>query len=569
MRNYPSYPERHTLCLDGAWQFAWLGDEVEVNSLVPSMEVFDEIAAVPGCFDTAGERIGRRGVSLYRRRFHFPAGQCRLTFEGVGLYARFWFDGCEIGRCKIPYALTEFDLSVEEGVHEITVAVDNRFIPENVPLFKPYADFYGFGGIYRSVVMQQLPALAIDQVRVVTVQRETGRIRVELTLRGLAPNVLNFRYSFDGGEMSAAEARVAENRLVFEAEVPGFRIWSPEHPNLHFIAIRIEDDFVIERFGIRTIEARGRHLLLNGEVLRLLGVNRHESHPEFGPVQPTQLMVDDLKYAKELNANFIRGAHYQQNPEFLELCDQMGFLVWEESFGWQQPEADAENPEIVELFCRASAVMARASLNHPSVILYGFLNESCSDTRAGREMYRRIIEAIRAEDDTRLITYASCRIEHDICFDLADLISLNVYPGWIAQCDDPTRSNLEAVEPEIRRLAELFSAGGTAGKPLLISEIGACGIYGIRSRERAQWSEEHQSDYFETAIRAVLGNPRYCGITLWQMIDSKSFVNSGQIRCKPRGFNCAGLLDEYRRPKLAFDVVKELFRNASEPGAMI
>lgn len=58
MRSYPSYPERHTLCLDGAWEFAWLGDEVDVNTVVPSMEVYDEIAAVPGCFDTAGERIG-------------------------------------------------------------------------------------------------------------------------------------------------------------------------------------------------------------------------------------------------------------------------------------------------------------------------------------------------------------------------------------------------------------------------------------------------------------------------------------------------------------------------------
>ena len=69
----------------------------------------------------------------------------------------------------------------------------------------------------------------------------------------------------------------------------------------------------------------------------------------------------------------------------------------------------------------------------------------------------------------------------------------------------------------------------------------------------------------EAAVDAVLANPRYCGVTLWQMIDCKSFVNSGQIRCKPRGFNCAGLLDEYRRPKLAFDTVKRLFRYYSEP----
>lgn len=565
MRNFPSYPERLTVCLDGAWEFAWLGDRVDVNAIGPSAEVYAETAAVPGCFDTAGERIGQRGVGLYRKEFHFPAGQCRLTFGGVGLYARFWFDGREIGRCKIPYSTVEFDLAVEDGVHEIVVAVDNRFDPVNVPLFKPNTDFYGYGGIYRGVTVQQLPRLAIDRVRIVTEDIEVGLIRVELTLRGIAPKILKFQYGFDGAEMNQAEARVVDNQVAFEVEVPEFRLWSPERPDLHLIAVKIRTDYVEERFGIRSIEVRDRWILLNNLPIRLLGVNRHESHPEFGPVQPTQLMVDDLKYAKELGANFIRGAHYQQNPEFLELCDRMGFLVWEESFGWGQPESDAGDPATVSLFCRAGATMARSSLNNPSVIIYGFLNESCSDTVAGRELYRKVIAAIRAEDDSRLISYASNRFERDICFDLADIIAINPYPGWISECDDWTRNNLVAIEPAIRRYAEYFSKAQYSGKPLLVSEIGACGIYGIRSRDRAQWSEEFQADYFEEAIDAVLGNPRYCGITLWQMADCKSYVGSGQVRCKPRGFNSAGLLDEYRRPKLAFDAVKRLFRHHAMP----
>ena len=561
MRIFPSYPERLTLCLDGAWEFAWLGDRVDVNTVVPSTGVYQETAAVPGCFDTAGERIGRRGVGLYRREFHFPAGQCRLTFGGLGLYARFWFDGREIGRGKLPYSTVEFDLAVEDGVHEIVVAVDNRFDPRNVPLFKPGTDFYGFGGIYRSVVIQQLPKLSIDRIRILTKDIEIGLIRVELTLLGMAPKMLKFQYGFDGSEMTPVEARVVDNQIAFEVEVPEFRLWSPGRPELHSVSIRTRNDFVTERFGIRSVEVHDGRIFLNKAPIRLLGVNRHESHPEFGPVQPTQLMVDDLTYAKELGANFIRGAHYQQNPEFLELCDQMGFLVWEESFGWGQPESDAEDPEMVSLFCRAGAIMARSSLNNPSVIIYGFLNESCSDTVAGRDMYRKVVAAIRAEDDSKLISYASNRFERDICFDLADVISINPYPGWISECDDWTRGNLDAIEPAIRRYADFFSKAQYADKPLLVSEIGACGLYGVRSRERAQWSEEFQSDYCEEAIDAVLGNPRYCGVTLWQLTDNKSFVHAGQIRIKPRGFNCAGLMDEYRRPKLAFDMVKRLFHH--------
>ena len=83
MRNFPVYPDRFTRLLDGAWDFAWLGDAIDVNAIVPSLEVFNEIAAVPGCFDTAGERIGRRGVGLYRKWFHFPAGRIGQELSAV------------------------------------------------------------------------------------------------------------------------------------------------------------------------------------------------------------------------------------------------------------------------------------------------------------------------------------------------------------------------------------------------------------------------------------------------------------------------------------------------------
>ena len=92
-----------------------------------------------------------------------------------------------------------------------------------------------------------------------------------------------------------------------------------------------------------------------------------------------------------------------------------------------------------------------------------------------------------------------------------------------------------------------------------MTEIGACGISGAHDAGRAQWTEEFQADFFAEACRVVLGNPRFAGIALWQMFDTRSYVNAGAVRTKPFGLNLAGLLDAYRRPKQAYAAVREIF----------
>ncbi|WP_043582026.1 glycoside hydrolase family 2 protein [Geminisphaera colitermitum] len=593
---YPLYPERRSLVLDGFWDFAWLGD-VNIAAVTPEAhaEAFNEIAAVPGCYNLAGPRIDARGAALYRTRFVFPSGPTRLKFGGLGLYARIWLDNIDLGEIKTPYSTVSRDVSLSEtdrDEHELLVLVDNRFgNPDTVPIFKPYADFYGYGGIYRSVTLTRLPDTRVERVKVTTLDIATGQVRLEARFGGRIPDRLRIRYAFDDGTpVETTLAPVGKQGLMIETQVPGHRVWSPENPNLHTLSFGIscpdtdadapfeESDTVIERFGIRTIATRGRDILLNGSPVRLLGLNRHESHPQFGPVQPPQLIADDLQWARELNANFIRAVHYQPDPNFLDACDRAGFLVWAETLGWAQPQSDACDASINALHRDAALALVDTSLNHPSVIIYAFLNESCSDTPDGRRLYQNLVQTLRDADSSRLISYASNRFEKDLCFDLADIISINPYPGWIggrAPVDEADKikiwatPSLSRIRPEFDRLAEYFSTHPQyAQKPLLVSESGACGIYGIRDRARSQWSEEFQQDYFDEAIRAVLDNPRYLGTTLWQMIDCRSFANVGpEIRTKPRGYNNAGLLDEYRRPKLAFDTVKSLYERYCGKGS--
>lgn len=594
--HYPYYPGRHCLNLDGIWDFKWLGDVDSVTFDPASDDCgFDEIAAVPGCYNLAGERIGKRGVALYRTTFRFPAGAARLKFGGLGLYGRVWVDGVYLGQIRTPYTSVSYELELGErqgDYHELIVLVDNRFGNEQtVPVFKPHADFYGWGGIYRSVTLMQVPALRVERVKVSTLDIATGRVRLQVRLGGQwatgeAGERLRVCYTFDRGVLHERETTICAGQKTFtiETQVPEHRLWSVGQPHLHTLELSVapctsgsdSSDSIVECFGIRTIETRGREILLNSKPIRLLGVNRHESHPQFGASQPPQLIADDLQLVQELNANFIRAVHYQPDSNFLAACDRKGVLVWAESLGWDQPEADATNAETVALFKEAVVSLVEESLNNPSVIIYGFLNESCSDTPAGRKLYALLVETIRQLDDTRLISYASNRFEKDLCFDLVDIISVNPYPGWIGRAQGAGAGSwledyLACIRPEFDKIARYFGETPRyAAKPLLVSESGACGIYGMRDRMRAQWSEEFQQDYFAEAIASVLENPLYAGIALWQMYDTRSYVNVGpQIRVKPRGFNNAGVLDEYRRPKLVFDTVQTLFEHygKAEPAA--
>ena len=151
---------------------------------------------------------------------------------------------------------------------------------------------------------------------------------------GFASDAFEAELLFDGQHTMSAEFREAKTVV----RVPNFKLWSPDHPNLHTVAIRSTHDQTAPtcavRFGIRTIEARNRGIYLNGERIFLKGVNRHEQQLQLGASTPEGFMLADIQNLKAMGGNFIRGAHYPQSQRFLELCDECGVMVWEESLGW-------------------------------------------------------------------------------------------------------------------------------------------------------------------------------------------------------------------------------------------
>ena len=125
-------------------------------------------------------------------------------------------------------------------------------------------------------------------------------------------------------------------RIEGRLELPGAALWSPEAPNLHTLELRLGDDDWRGRVGLRQVRVAGRQILLNDQPLKLMGFNRHETHPEFGHALPDQLIAADVQQLLDMGCNFVRGSHYPQDERFLELCDEAGICVWSEVIGWQQ-----------------------------------------------------------------------------------------------------------------------------------------------------------------------------------------------------------------------------------------
>ena len=531
---------RRRLVLDGVWDFQWFGEEKPEFPME-----FTDVASVPGCFDVTEPLCGKRGYAAYRKQV-CVGGPVKLSIDGLGIRADVYWDERLIGTCEYAYMPEAFFFDAgEQTNHALTVVIDNRYNDQ----FDPFFDFYGYGGIYGSVCVEPLPPKAVTQLLVATENVQTGLI----SIRAKAAEGYSGKawLSFDtGGE---TECTFTDGAMWCEVNVPNFQLWTLEHPYLHTLTLRTETDEVTQDFGIRLLTTQGRKILLNGNPIKLVGYNRHESFPSLGAAVPVSMMISDLKLLKEQGCNFVRGSHYPQRRTFLELCDKMGILVWEETLGWGINPPKLHDPDYVKTQREQVKKMTEVSFNHPCIVIRGFLNENASDLPETRPVIQALYEEIRSIDRHCLISYSSNRYQKDVCTDLVDVVSMNPYPGWYDSTYD-TISTIDRIRPVLEKLSEDMPQD----KPFLITEIGAEAIYGFRDPLKTRWSEEYQAELLVEACKFALESKDCAGISMWHFSDTRSYVNGEGIYGRARGFNNKGALDEYRRPKLAWYALKDL-----------
>ena len=566
LRTFVEHEARIAEPLDGVWDFVTASERTGRMKL-PSK--YTRSIYVPSAWEMLPGLENYRGKAWLRKSI-FGHGDLavRAVFGGVSHTAAVYVDGKRVGGHYD--AFTPWDVVVgglAEGEHELVVEVDNSFGPHSA-LHKEN-DYYTYGGITRPVEVQYVPDLHIDKVFATPV-RKGGRwsldVRVRLKNCGRSSARRGVVVFLSDCDLDLGEVTVragAAKQLGGTLTGLDVKPWTESTPELYSLTAVLLDgaettDDLTDRVGFREVKVRGKKLLLNGCPIRLRGYNRHEDHPRFGCALPVEAMAADLAIMRDLGCNFVRTCHYPNDMRFLDLCDEMGFYVWEESHA---RAVNFGHPEFREQIAASTEEMVTWHHNRPSIVMWGCLNECDSVSASGRREHARVLKLLKRLDRSRPVTFASNKGDKDACLDLVDIVSWNRYDAWYGGCP-------EEVEPRLEKALKWLhspASGGGAGKPVILSEFGAGAIYGNRQACRSKWSEEYQSDVLDESLRVYLAHPDVVGAAIWQFCDVR--ITQDCWRNRPRTMNNKGTVDEYRRAKLAYEVVKRRMHEAKDaPG---
>ncbi len=389
------------------------------------------------------------GVAWYRKEITLPPGSegksVWIEFDGVMQNSDVWLNGTPLGHRPSGYFSFRYDVTGKiktDGKNLLVVKTDTSA--------QPASRWYSGAGIYRHVRMivahpaHVAPWGVFVSTPVADTSSATVDIRTKLTNTADKPGKITLRSILlgpDGKPLATVDSTATldpgkDSDLTQQIKVPQPKLWSLETPQLHTLVTRIMAgetvlDEVSTPFGIRQAEFKAdTGFWLNGKNIKIKGVCLHQDGGAVGVAVPLGVWERRFKTLKELGVNAIRTAHTPPAPEFLDLCDRMGFLVMDEFFDcWTK----GKNPYDYHLFfkewskndLRDGVLRDR---NHPSVILYSVGNEIHDTPNAtlAKEILSGLVETCHANDPTRPVTQALFRpnVSGDYKNGLADLLDV-------------------------------------------------------------------------------------------------------------------------------------------------
>ncbi|MCX6625433.1 MAG: beta galactosidase jelly roll domain-containing protein [Acidobacteria bacterium] len=487
-----------TRSLNGEWLFRLdaqnAGESQAWHKPAPSAEGWRTVT-VPHTWQIEEENTGYMGVGWYRRTFEAPKtwsdSVVRVEFEAVFHTAIVWLNGFEVGR-HVGKGYTAFTLDLTphlrlgEG-NTLVVRADNAFNESMLPRGKS-SDWTHDGGIYRPVQLLVSPAvyvqsLAIDSEPVPGTPRALLEIAAVVHNASPEPWSGSIGYSVvdEQSGLTALAKPVAANVhlaagekrriLLPAATLEQARLWHFDHPNLYRLDLALSSGHTIPTiFGIRKIETRDSKFYLNGEMVRLMGVERMAgSNPEFGMVEPMEWLDHDHADMKELNCVYTR-VHWQQDRRLLDWCDRHGVFIQTEVPTWggntfkgmtDQPADDIMNNGLEQL-----REMIERDRNHPCLFSWGVCNEIPGQRPAGYAFAKRMYDEAKRLDPRRLVSYASNTLSTTPEKDVAGLMDYVMWNEYYESWNKGTPGDMARALDEIHRVFP--------GKPIVISEYGYC-----------------------------------------------------------------------------------------------
>lgn len=481
-------------------------------------------------------------VSCYRKIFRtgpeWEGKRVFIRFGAVSSVAEVYLNGRLLGEHKGGYTAFEFELTEglrREGENVITVKVDSTE-RSDVPPFGHLLDYLCYGGIYREVelIVSDDPVIRTMHLTPKEIFAEKKALEVCLYTDAGAPAEIPLTVQIlRGGEVlreQTEQVNVPQGKgtvgLTVEG-LEGIRLWQPEEPVLYTVRAALGDSVTEDRTGFREVRFEPDGFFLNGEKIKLCGLNRHQSFPYVGYAMPKRAQERDAEILKqEIGVNIVRTSHYPQSRHFLNRCDELGLLVFEEIPGWQYIGDEAWK----DLAVRNVEDMIMEGYNHPSIILWGVrINESGNDF----EFYERTNAMAHGMDPTRPTGGVKYIEEADF------------------QEDVYVMNEFELGKSDRRHIDQNMATGLDHDVPFLISEYAGAWHPTKRwddSKRREDQALRHAWGIDETAL-----DDRLCGSLAWCAFDYNTHYQFG-----PGDRVCYhGVSDMFRIPKKMCTAVYE------------
>ena len=399
-------------------------------------------------------------VSSYRRKFILPNGwetrRVSIHFLGVQSCLYLWINGQYVGFHEDSMSDAGFDISsyLKTGENLIAAQVmrwsDGSYLEDQ--------DMWRMSGIFRDVFLQSEPQLRIADFRVTTplaasYDRADLDVTLQLTNDALSDATAAVRFTLydQKGKAMFTETKPvgvvkanAQESISYTRPVSHPKLWSAEHPNLYNLTISLldadgnETECLRQDVGFREVKIENGILKVNGQKIYIRGTNHHDNDPATGRYMPLDMIENDLLLMKQFNINAVRTSHYPKTPRFYELCNRLGFYIWDEANN-ESHGAGAENgnrmtayPDWRQPMTERCMAMVERDKNQPCVIVWSMGNECGGRGRDGYSNFDYIYQEVKAYDSTRPIHYENQGTDFDIIANMyitqQDL--KNSYASW-------------------------------------------------------------------------------------------------------------------------------------------
>jgi beta-galactosidase len=495
-------------------------------------------------FSYFDEKSFQRAFTYEKRFVPDPGWEGRevaLVFDGAMADASVSLNGELLGEHRDGYTPFEIRLTgrLKESGNLVKVRIDGSENPA-IPPFGGMIDYLTYAGIYRDVWLKVTAPVSIASVKIETPDALAARKTVValaeianpqgLPLNGTLTAVLK---DAAGTEIARSGTAITGDRMTLVLEdLAGVSLWDVDAPALYTLDLLLEtpagEDRRSTRFGFRDAQFTTEGFRLNGRALKLRGLNRHQSFPYVGYALGKAAQVRDAEILKrQLKLNMVRTSHYPQSAYFLDRCDELGLLVFEEIPGWQHIGDAAWQEESVENVRR----MIRRDWNHPSIVLWGVrINESADN----HDFYLETNRVARDLDPTRPTGGVRCITDSEL---LEDVYTMNDF--FLGQ------EELGGNRPPTPLRPQQEVTGLAHAVPYLVTEFGGH-MFPTKSYDQEQRQAAHVLRHLQV-LNAAYGDPQVAGAIGWCAFDYNTHKDfgSGDRICHH------GVMDMFREPKFA------------------